>query len=45
MREEVVDDVPVGGARKPYNPEYYREEWKMSRAEKERSEAMMVGNA
>ncbi|KAF6219905.1 hypothetical protein HO133_003730 [Letharia lupina] len=44
MREEVVDDMPVGGARKPYNPEYYREEWKMSRAEKERSEAMMVGN-
>ena len=34
MKEEVVDDMPVGGARIPYNPEYYREAWRMSRAEK-----------
>ncbi len=44
MKEEVMDDMPVGGARKPYNPEYYREEWRMSRAEKKRSEAILVGN-
>lgn len=43
MKEEVVDDLPVPGARKPFNPEYYMEEWKMSRAEKKRSEAILAG--
>lgn len=43
MKEEVVDDMPVAGARRPFNPEYYREEWQMSRAEKKRSEAVLAG--